>query len=77
MTSAEVSIRLLRLERSAGIGPAERLAEDVVEVVNEIGHASLEILERGKARALEQSSREDGEPDLCERRPESVVLRPA
>ena len=64
MSAAEVSIRRSRLERSAGIGPAERLAEDVVEVVNEIEHASLEIFERGKACALEQSSREDGEPDL-------------
>ena len=64
MSAAEVSIRMSRLERPAGIGPAERLTEDVVEVVNEIEHASLEILERGKACALEQSSREDGEPDL-------------
>ena len=52
------------MDRPAGIGPAERLTEDVVEVVNEIEHASLEILERGKACALEQSSREDREPDL-------------
>ena len=64
MSAAEVSIRMSRLERPAGIGPAERLTEDVVEVVNEIEHTSLEILERGKACALEQSSREDGEPDL-------------
>ena len=64
MSAAEVSIRMSRLERPAGIGPAERLSEDVVEVVNEIEHASLEILKRGKAGALEQSSREDGEPDL-------------
>ena len=49
-------------ERPAGIGPAERRTEDMVEVVNEIEHANLEILERGKACALEQSSREDGEP---------------
>ena len=64
MSAAEVAIRMSRLERPAGIGPAERLTEDVVEVVNEIEHASLEILERGKTCALEQSSREDGEPDL-------------
>ena len=53
-----------RLERPAVKGPAERLAEDVAEVVNEIEHASLEILERVKACAHEQSPCEDGEPDL-------------
>ncbi len=52
MSAAEVSIRMSRLERSAGIGPAKRLTEDVVEVVNEIEHASLAILEGGKAGAL-------------------------
>ena len=40
------------------------LTLDVVEGVNEIEHASLEILERGKACVLEQPSRDDGEPDL-------------
>ena len=64
MSAAEVAIRMSRLDRPAGIGPAERLTENVVEVVNEIEHGSLEIFERGKACALEQSSREDREPDL-------------
>ncbi len=53
-----------RLEGPACVGPAERLGEDMVKVPDEIEHARLKIVERGKAGALEQSSREDREPDL-------------
>ena len=66
MCSAEVSIRRQEscLERPAGIRPAKRFAEDVIEVTDEVEHAGSQIFERGKAGALEQSAREDGEPDL-------------
>ena len=66
MSPAEVSIRVGKsyLERSAGIGPAKRLAEYPVEIVNEIEHAGSQIFERRKASALEQSSGENGKPDL-------------
>ena len=66
MSLAEVSIRVGKsyLEGSAGIGPAKRLTEDPVEIVNEIEHAGSQILERRKASALEQSSGENGKPDL-------------
>ena len=55
-------------ERSAGIGLAMRLAEDLVEIANQIEHAGSQVLERGKAGALEQSSRANGKPflDLAE-----------
>ena len=64
MSAAEVSIRMSRLERPASIGPAERLFEEVIEIVNKIEHPSLKIIERGKACAFEKSSGEDGEPNL-------------
>ena len=66
MCSAEVAIRGQKscLEGSAGIGPAERLSEDVVEVVDEVEYAGSQVVDRSKAGALEQSSSEDGEPDL-------------
>ena len=52
------------LERSAGVGPAEPLSEDVVEVSNKVENASSQIVERCKAGAFEQPSCEDEEPDL-------------
>ena len=52
------------MQRSAGIGPAKRLTEDLVEIVDKIEHAGSQILERRKAGAFEQASREDGKPDL-------------
>ena len=66
MCTAEVPIRGQKscLEGSAGIGPAERLSEDVVEVVDEVEYAGSQVVDRSKAGALEQSSSEDGEPDL-------------
>ena len=66
MSAAEVSIDRQEscLERPPGVGPAERLSEDVVEVANEVEHAGSQVLERSKAGALEQPSSEDGKPDL-------------
>ncbi len=66
MCSAEVPLRVQKscLERPAGIGPAERLAEDVIEVVDEVEYAGSQVVERSKAGALEQPSSEDREPDL-------------
>ena len=45
--------------RSASIGPAERFPEDLVEVAIKVEHEGLQILERRKASAFEQASRED------------------
>ena len=50
--------------RPAGIRPAKRFAEDIIEVTDEVEHAGSQVLERGKAGALEQSSSDDGQPDL-------------
>jgi hypothetical protein len=44
------------------MGPAKRLGERVVEVVDEGGEFALEILDRGEVAAAEHFAREDGEP---------------
>ena len=77
MCSAEVPIRGQEscLQRPAGIRPAKRFAEDVIEVTDEVEHAGSQIFERGKAGALEQSAREDGEPDLDLIEPRTVSRR--
>ncbi len=46
MCSAEVPIREQKsyLMRPAGIGPSERLAEDIIEVTDEVEHAFSQIV---------------------------------
>ncbi len=63
MCSAEISIRSCS-KRPSRVGPAERLGENVVEVVDELQHARAQVFERSEARALEQATRQDGEPDF-------------
>ena len=77
MCSAEVPIRGQKscLERPAGVGPAERLSEDIIEVADEVEHAGSQILERSKAGAFEQPSSEDRELDLDLLEPREVSWR--
>src|SRR6266545_3912452 len=73
MSSAEVPIRVSDRERPSGIGPAKRLAEDVVEVLDEIEHARSQIFKRSKAGTLEKAASQDGEPDLDLVEPRAVA----
>ena len=75
--SAEVPIRGQKscLKRSAGVGPAERFSEDVIEVADEVEYSGSQVLERGKAGAFEQPSSEDREPDLDLVEPRAVAWR--
>ena len=52
------------LQWPTGIGPSKRLAEDIVEIVDEIQDPPAQVLERVKAGTFEQPPREDREPDL-------------
>src|SRR5579859_869628 len=72
MTSAEVVIRSCT-KRSPRVRPTEWLREDIVEVVDEPDGARAQVLERGKAGALQQAAREDGEPDLDLVQPRAVA----
>jgi hypothetical protein len=51
-------------QRLAGVSPAKRLGQGIVEVVDEGGELALEILDRGEVAAAEHFAREDGEPHL-------------
>jgi len=66
MSSAEVMIPLSRssLQWPTGIGPSKRLAEDIVEIVDEIQDSPAQVGNRVEAGAFEHSAREDREPDL-------------
>jgi hypothetical protein len=55
MCSAEVVTRSC-LERPAGVGPAEGLGEDTVEVLDELEHARPQVLDRGEAGASEKAA---------------------
>src|SRR2546430_8455430 len=74
MCPAEVSIRS-HSKRPTRVGPSEWFGEHVVEVLDKRRHASAQVLERGKARALEQSTRQDGEPDFYLVQPRAVTRR--
>lgn len=64
MTSAGIVIRSFRAQRLACVGPAKRLGQDGVEVLDEVREALLERLQRIKGASFERSTREDAEPDL-------------
>lgn len=64
MSSAEIPIQSCGVKRLAGVGPAEWLGEDSIEVVDEIGQPLLEGVDRRKGSPLEGSSSEDAKPDL-------------
>lgn len=51
-------------ERLAGVGPAKRLGQGVVEVVDEGGEFALEVINGGEVAAADDFAREDGEPHL-------------
>jgi hypothetical protein len=72
MCSAEIAIRSCS-KRPSRVGPAERLGEDIVEVVDELRDACAQVLERNEARALEQAARQDGEPDFNLVQPRAVA----
>src|SRR6266568_373679 len=72
MRSAEISIRSCS-KRPSRVGPAEWLGEDIVEVVDEQGDACAKVFEGSEARALEQATRQDGEPDLYLVQPRAVA----
>ena len=76
MCSEEVSIRGQEscLQRPAGMRPAKRSAEDIIEVTDEVEHAGSQILKRSKSGAFEQPARKDREPDLNLVKPRAVSL---
>src|SRR6266545_275356 len=73
MSSAEMTILHSCLKRPAGVGPAKRLAEDAVEVLDESEHARRQVFERCEAGALEQAASQYGEPDLDLVEPRAVA----
>src|SRR6266498_891924 len=72
MSSADVSIRSCP-KRPARVGPAERLGENIVEVVDELRRAQAQVLERREAGALEQATCQDGEPNFDLVQPRAVA----
>lgn len=62
-------------KRSAGVSPAERLGEDIVEVVDELHRAGTQVVERKEAGSLEQATRQDREPDFDLVHPRAVPRR--
>src|SRR5258706_2076681 len=72
MCAAEISIRSCS-KRPSRVGPAERLGEDIVEVVDELRDACAQVLEGSEARPLEQATRQDGEPDFNLVQPRAVA----
>ena len=77
MSSAEVMIPLRpsSLQWSTGIGPSKRLAENIVEIADEIQDPHSQIVNRHEAGAFEQSPREDGEPDFDLVQPRTMSWR--
>ena len=63
------------LQWSSGIGPSKGLAENIVEIVDEIQDLHFQIVNRDEAGAFEQSPREDGEPDLDLVKPRAMSWR--
>lgn len=63
MCSAEVPIRSCS-KRPTRVGPAEEFGEHVVEVLNERRRAGAQVVEGGEAGTLQQTPRQDGEPDF-------------
>src|SRR5579859_851631 len=72
MSSAEISIRSCS-KRPSRVGPAERLGEDIVEVVDELCDARAQVFERSETGSLEQATRQDGEPDFDLVQPRAVA----
>src|SRR5258708_39730883 len=74
MCSAEVPIRSCS-KRPARVGPSEWFGEHVVEVLDKRRRAGAQVLERGEAGALQQTPRQDGEPDFDLVQPRAVARR--
>lgn len=65
----------LRLQGPAGVGPLERLGQDVVEVADERNKAVAEFIERREAASLEKPPGQNRKPDLHLIEPGAVPRR--
>src|SRR5436853_1316408 len=74
MCSAEVPIRSCS-KRPTREGPSEWFGEYVVEVLDKRRRAGAQVLEGGEAGALQQTPRQDGEPDFDLVQPRAVARR--